>query len=234
MYNEVEIQKKETLNKYLVKVFGYMFLGLSVSALVAYGLFNVPAMQRVFYMFLSSRYSVLIICVIQIVLTMAISNFVGKAKALPTFIIFILYSITFSFTFAVIGLAFDIGAITQAFISAALLFLALSIIGYTTKRDLSSLGTIFFVGLIVLIIMSLLNAFVFKSSGFSFIVSLVGIVIFCGLTAYDVQKIKAFYLQTENNPELRNALAIYGALTLFLDFINIFMYLLRIFGSDGD
>ena len=105
----------------------------------------------------------------------------------------------------------------------------MAIVGYTTKTDLSSMGKILFMALIGLIIATLVNLFI-KSSGFTLILSYVGVLIFVGLTAWDSQKIKQMLLQAPDAGEGAQKLALLGALTLYLDFINLFIYLLRIFG----
>src|SRR5690606_21160496 len=114
------------------------------------------------------------------------------------------------------------------FITAAT-FGAMSLYGYTTKRDLTGIGSFLFMGLIGIIIASLVNMFL-NSSGLGFAISIIGVLIFVGLTAYDAQKIKEMYLETDGH-EVAGKKAIMGALSLYLDFINLFLMLLRLFGD---
>ena len=122
-------------------------------------------------------------------------------------------------------------SITRVFFITAGTFGAMSIYGYTTKRDLTKLGSFCMMGLFGIIIASLVNIFT-KSPMTYYVISYIGVLVFIGLTAYDTQKIKNMYLMSEGNSSaLLNKQAIYGALTLYLDFINLFIFLLRIFGQ---
>lgn len=146
--------------------------------------------------------------------------------------IFILYAIINGISLGFIFYVYEIGSIFKAFISAAALFGVMAIAGYTTKTDLTSLGRILFFGLIGIIIASLINFFM-KSSTMDYIISIFGVIIFTGLTAYDVQKIKALSYESDGSVLYRK-LGIIGALNLYLDFINLFLYLLRLFGNKRD
>tara|TARA_B100000282_G_scaffold130008_1_gene93154 strand:- start:43 stop:525 length:483 start_codon:yes stop_codon:yes gene_type:complete len=128
-----------------------------------------------------------------------------------------------------IFLAYTGTSITRVFFITAGTFGAMSIYGYTTKRDLTKLGSFLFMGLIGIIIASLVNIFL-KSSMMYFIISIIGVLVFVGLTAYDTQKIKNMYLASDSG-ELIGKKAVMGALTLYLDFINLFIMLLRLFGQ---
>ena len=121
-------------------------------------------------------------------------------------------------------------SIANVFFITAGTFAVMAFIGYTTKTDLSSMGKILMMGLIGLIIATLVNLFL-KSTGLALIVSYVGVLIFVGLTAYDTQKIKQMLMQAEDTGETAQKIALIGALSLYLDFINLFLYLLRIFGK---
>ena len=145
--------------------------------------------------------------------------------------LFLLYALINGLTLSVIFFAYEIGTITQAFAASALTFGAMSVFGATTKKDLSSLGGILFMGLIGLIIASIVNAF-WANSTMDAIITYIGVFIFVGLTAYDTQKIKAMTAAVESggNVALTRKIAILGALTLYLDFINLFLYILRLFG----
>ncbi|QIG79303.1 Bax inhibitor-1/YccA family protein [Stakelama tenebrarum] len=130
-----------------------------------------------------------------------------------------------------IFLVYTSASIASVFFATAAGFAGLSLYGYTTKRDLGPIGTFLIMGLFGLIVAMLLNAFIFQSQEGSMIISALGVLIFAGLTAYDTQKIKSMYFQVSHNGELQSKVEIMGALTLYLDFINMFLFLLRLFGS---
>lgn len=146
--------------------------------------------------------------------------------------IFILYALVNGISLGFIFYVYDIGSIFKAFVSASALFGIMAVAGYTTKTDLTSFGRIMFFGLIGIIVASLINFFL-KSSTMDYVISIFGVIIFTGLTAYDVQKIKALSYESDGSVVYRK-LGIMGALNLYLDFINLFLYLLRLFGGKRD
>ena len=148
--------------------------------------------------------------------------------------IFVLYSVLNGATLSVIFLAYTMQSIASVFFITAGTFAAMSLIGYFTKTDLSSLGKILMMALIGLIIATLVNVLLIKSGGFSLIISYVGVLIFVGLTAYDTQKIKMMLVQADDVTEDAQKIALMGSLSLYLDFINLFLYLLRIFGGNRE
>lgn len=125
------------------------------------------------------------------------------------------------------------GSIASTFLIAAGMFGAMAVVGYTTKTDLTSFGKIMMMGLIGILIASLVNFFL-KSDAMSYVISTIGVLVFTGLTAYDVQKLKRIGAGIEYGNQMASKLSIMGALSLYLDFINIFLYLLRLFGSRRD
>jgi hypothetical protein len=143
---------------------------------------------------------------------------------------FILYSVINGALLSYIFLAYTASSVATVFFITAGTFGAMALIGYTTKADLSSMGKILFMALIGLVIATVVNLFV-KSDGLTMILSYVGVLIFVGLTAYDTQKIKQMLIQAPDASESAQKMALLGALTLYLDFINLFIYLLRIFGK---
>jgi uncharacterized protein len=143
--------------------------------------------------------------------------------------LFIAYAIINGISFSFIFYVYSIGSIVKVFLSTTALFAVMAIAGYTTKTDLSKLGTLLKIGLIGIVIAMLINFFM-QSARVDYIISILGVIIFTGLTAYDVQKIKALGYQAEGSA-LSSKLGIMGALTLYLDFINLFLFLLRLFGG---
>ena len=146
--------------------------------------------------------------------------------------LFIAYALVNGISFSFIFWVYSMGSVVKVFLSTAALFGVMAIAGYTTKTDLSKMGTLLKIGLIGIVIATLINFFM-KSAQVDYIISILGVIIFTGLTAYDVQKIKALGYQAEGST-LSAKLGVMGALTLYLDFINLFLFLLRLFGGKRD
>lgn len=159
-------------------------------------------------------------------------NFGLNRLSFPALVgLFIAYSIINGISFSFIFMIYNIGSIVNVFLSTTALFAVMAIAGYTTKTDLTKLGSILMIGVIGIVIASLINMFM-QSAGFDYLISILGVIIFTGLTAYDVQKIKN--IGYEANGADTSKLGIMGALTLYLDFINLFLFLLRLFGGRKD
>jgi FtsH-binding integral membrane protein len=149
----------------------------------------------------------------------------GTAK-----LIFWGYAALLGVSLSTLLLVYTGSSVASAFFATAAGFASLSLYGYTTKRDLSGLGSFLLIGLVGLIVASLINMFV-QSGPMGFVISVVGVLIFAGLTAYDTQKIKSMYFAVRGDSELAAKSAIMGALNLYLDFLNMFLFLLRLFGD---
>lgn len=145
-------------------------------------------------------------------------------------ILFLVYSVVMGMSLSFIFIAFAHSQIYMTFAATAGMFGLMALAGYTTKTDLTKLGSLLFMALIGIIIASVVNIFL-KSSGFDYIISFIGVIVFTGLTAYDVQKLKRIGEGVEYGTEATAKLAIMGALNLYLDFINLFLMLLRLFGN---
>jgi uncharacterized protein len=146
---------------------------------------------------------------------------------------FVAYSLVNGISFSFIFFVYNIGSILNVFLSTTALFAVMAIAGYTTKTDLSKLGSLLMIGLIGIVIASLINFFM-HSARMDYIISILGVIIFTGLTAYDVQKIKNLDREVQGDTLAAKKLGIMGALTLYLDFINLFLFLLRLFGGRKD
>ncbi|GAB4447196.1 MAG: Bax inhibitor-1/YccA family protein [Bacteroidia bacterium] len=218
------------------QVFAWMFGGLLLTSITSlYFGFNPEAMRYLISLDeTGARLNILgwivMLAPLGFVFTMSLAF--RRLSYIQLASIFILYALVNGISLGFIFYVYDIGSIFKAFISAAALFGVMAIAGYTTKTDLTSLGRILFFGLIGIIIASLINFFM-KSDTMDYIISVLGVIIFTGLTAYDVQKIKALSYESDGSVMYRK-LGIMGALNLYLDFINLFLYLLRIFGSKRD
>lgn len=209
-------------NKIFSKVFMWMFIGLLVTFLTGYVVSINDTM--LYNVFSGGTYFILI--VVELVLVIFLSARIHKMQTTTARIIFILYSFVTGLTFGSIFVVYKITSIMLVFLITALLFGIFALIGYFTKLDLTKIGTILLMMLFGIVICSIVNIFL-QSSTFNLIVSCISVVVFLGLVAYDMQKIKRLYGQIEDSDKM----AIIGALELYLDFINIFLDLLRLFGN---
>ena len=202
-------------NKILPKVFGWMFIGLLVTFFTGYYVSLHPeTMLKLF-----GSYAFLIVIIIEFAIVIFLSARITKMKPATAIVSFLIYSATY-----------DLGSIMYVFLLAAGIFAVFAFLGAVTKLDLSKIGVYLFIGLFAIIICGLINLFL-NNSTFDMIVSCIAIAIFVGYTAYDVQqilKMQEFNMLPEDN------LAIYGALELYLDFINLFLRLLQLFGRSSD
>lgn len=234
MYENLVERSSMTINQYFSKIFALMTLGIAVSAGCGYALVTVPVLNQLLEAFIMNRFGLLIVIGIQLALVVFLRSTIGKKNTAISFLLFILYAMTLAFTFAMVFLVFELNIIVQAFAGAGILFGCLAVIGFTTKVDITRFGTILFVGLIALVIFSLSNAFVFRSEGIDLVICYVGLLLFLALTAYDVQKLKHMYYAAQEQQLDLNGVIVWGALELFLDFVNIFLYILRILGRSRD
>ena len=216
------------LREYMLKVYRFMGLGLLVSALTAY-LGTLPAFAR--FLFVDTpqgiTYSFLgwIIVFAPLALVFLFHSAVRRMDAAKAQTIFWIFSALMGFSLSTIFLSFPAASIFKTFIITSASFGGLCLYGYTTNKDLTGLGTFMTMGLWGLIIAMIVNLFL-HSSGLDFLLSILGVGIFAGLTAYDSQKIRQMYIEDDGSGR-QNAVAISGALALYLDFINLFLMLLR-------
>ena len=212
--------------RFIVKVYGWMSLGLAITALVAVVTASYPALLK---LIVANRWVFYGLLIAQLILVGALAGWVSKMSAGVASFIFVAYAALNGLTFSIIFLVFTVASIATTFIITAGTFGLMSAYGYFTKRDLTSIGNLCFMALLGLIVASIVNLF-WTNSTFYWITTYAGVLIFVGLTAYDTQKIKQMnVLGNEGTDEDRKE-AIVGALALYLDFINLFLLLLRIFG----
>ena len=209
------------------KVYVWMTLALVITGFTAYGVANSPGILQAIY---SNSILMWGLIIAEFALVIGVSAAINRLSLTTATIMFVLYSVINGALLSSIFVIYTASSIATVFFITAGTFGAMALIGYTTKTDLSSMGKILFMALIGLVIATLVNLFI-KSSGFTLILSYVGVLIFVGLTAYDSQKIKQMLLQAPDAGEGAQKIALLGALTLYLDFINLFLYLLRIFGK---
>lgn len=212
------------------KVFVWMTLALAITGLTAYGVATSPAILSLIF---SSKVTFFGLIIAEFALVFAISGAINRLSLSTATMLFILYSVINGATLSSIFFAFSVATIGKVFFITAGTFGAMALVGYTTKTDLTSMGKLLFMALLGIIIASVVNMFV-GSSGLDLILSYVGVLVFVGLTAYDTQKIKQMCQAAPDAGESAQKLALIGALSLYLDFINLFLYLLRIFGNNRD
>ncbi len=217
------------INRFYAKVYGFLGMGLALSAVTSYlALWVFPLQLATFINNFPLGFVGL--WIVELILVMVLGV---KAQKNPSLAIggFIAYSLLNGITLAVTLAYYDIGTVTQAFLTATLMFMGMSVVGVTTKRDLSGVGRAGQAALIGVIIALVLNIFILRSSVVELFISLLLVVIFAGNTAYDNQSIRNIYVQT--NGTAHSGIAVFMALKLYLDFINLFLAFLRIFGRNN-
>ncbi|MBZ4191790.1 Bax inhibitor-1/YccA family protein [Niabella beijingensis] len=215
---------------FLANVFTYMFVALGITAVVAY-LF--AGNEALLYPIISNKLLLYATIFAPLGFVLLMSFAFNRLSAPVLMALLLIYSAINGISFSFILLVYTSTSVFGCFLTAALMFGVMAVMGYTTKQDLTSMGRIMMMGLIGIIIASIVNWFL-KSDSMSYIISFIGVIVFTGLTAYDVQKLKRIGegIDQEGNVIAGDAkkLAIMGALSLYLDFINLFLMLLRLFG----
>jgi FtsH-binding integral membrane protein len=210
------------------KVYVWMTLALAITALTAYGVASTPALLTAIY---TSKFLFWGLIIAELGLVFYVSARIQRLSLSTATLLFILYSIINGATLAFIFAIYSTSIIVQTFVVTAGTFGAMAVYGYFTKKDLTSWGRLLLMALIGVIIAGVVNIFLHNST-MDLIISGIGVLVFVGLTAYDSQKIKQMLLMQEDMGETAQKVALMGALSLYLDFINLFLYLLRLFGRD--
>lgn len=213
----------QSLREYMIGVYNNMGFGLLLSGIVSYIIGTNPALIA---MFLGGPQAWLFILA-PLIMVFAMSFMIDKMSVSTARLMFYAFAGVMGISLSSIFIVYQIGSIIQVFMITAIMFLAMSLYGYTTKRDLTSLGGFLIMGLFGLIAASIVNIFM-QNSAVDFAISVIGVLIFIGLTAYDTQKIKEIFYQTSGDD--RAKAGIMGALALYLDFINLLLYLLKLIG----
>ncbi len=222
------------LRAYMLRVYNYMALGLALTGITAYLTYATPALSQLF--FAADATGMLrptglgwVATFAPLGIVLALSFGVQKLSANAAQALFWVFATVMGISLSTIFITYTGADVARVFFITAASFGALSLYGYTTQRDLSGLGSFMFIGLIGIILASIVNIFL-KSSGLEFAVSVIGVLVFAGLTAYDTQRIKEMY-SANYDGTVQTKTAVMGALSLYLDFINMFLMLLRLFGS---
>ncbi|MBP2623414.1 Bax inhibitor-1/YccA family protein [Streptococcus oricebi] len=225
--NNTTIHETSGINAFYAKIYSLVGVGVGISALVA-GLMLSVFQQTIVQILMYANWIYYTAIVVELILVFFASSMASKNSplALP---VFLAYSALNGFTLSIILALYTQSHVTAAFVTASAMFFALAFIGKVTKKDLSGIGRACLAGLIGLIIAGVVNIFL-RSSTMDFIVSIIGVVIFSGLIAWDNQKIRLVYEQTGG--QASNGWAVSMALSLYLDFINLFLSLLRLFGRN--
>ncbi len=213
------------LRAYMLKVYNYMCIGLGLTGGVAFAASTSPDLMAAIY----GTPLQWVVMLAPLGIVFFLSARINHMKASTAQTVFWVYSGLMGLAISYIFLAYTGASVTRVFFITAGAFAGLSLYGYTTKRDLSAMGTFMVMGLIGLIIASVVNIFL-QSSAMHFVISVLGVLIFAGLTAWDTQKIKGMYSASDGH-EIGEKKAVMGALTLYLDFLNMFLFLLRLFGN---
>jgi hypothetical protein len=212
------------LQSIMLQVYTWMVLAMLITAGVAYVTVSTPLIN------LAANWIILVVALVaELALVLVISRGLGKLSAGTATVLFIVYAGLNGFTLSILLLAFTTGSVFLAFAATAGMFAAMSVIGYTTKVDLSKLGTYLLMGVIGLIIAMVINIFV-GSSLLDMLISMAGVLIFTALTAYDTQRIGRMAAEMSRSGEAAVKFGIVGALRLYLDFINMFLFVLRLVG----
>lgn len=212
---------------FMQKVYLWMTFALTLTGFVAY---RTSQSEFLLELIFSSSFGFIGLIIGELALVFWISSGIQRMSSNMAIGLFLLYSVLNGMTLSVLLIAYTGASVASTFFITAGMFGAMSVYGYTTKQDLSSWGNLLFMALIGLILASVVNIFL-QSSGLYWLISYIGVLVFVGLTAYDTQKIKQLAAQVIVESEEGRKVAILGALTLYLDFINMFIFMLRILGN---
>lgn len=216
-----------SVSAFMYKVYGWMAGALALTSLTAYVVYAEP---RIFLPLVASRFVFYGIMIAQLLIVMGLSFFIRRMSFGLAAVAFASYALLLGLTMSVIFAVFEIQSIYAVFAITVGMFGFMAIYGYTTKRDLTSMGSILLMGVIGLVIAMVVNMFLHNSM-MEMIISFIGVLIFTGLTAYDTQKIKQLGYALAHEGEDEGKIALLSALTLYLDFINLFMFLLSLLGN---
>lgn len=230
--NVIQLDDAASSRKFIANVFMWMFVALGISAFCAYLFASDMSLLSKLVDINTGRRTGLgtIVMFAPLIFVMVMSFGLNKLSAPVLTILFLLFAVLMGSSLSFILLVYATSSVLGVFITASAVFGIMAVAGYTTNQDLTKFGSIMIMGLIGMVIASVVNMFI-QSPGMSKAISYIGVLVFVGLTAYDVQKLKRIGAGLEYGMADTKKMAIMGALTLYLDFINLFLSLLRIFGS---
>lgn len=233
-FNYVQSQEETAAisKTFMSSVFSWMFAALAITSIMAYYFGNSMELISLLVNVEAGGLSMLgyVVMFAPLVFVLIMSFGMNRLSYPALLFLFLLYSAVMGMSLSFIFLVYTSGSILSTFVAAAGMFGTMAVVGYTTKTDLTKFGSIMIMGLIGIVIASLINMFL-HSDTMSYVISFIGVLVFTGLTAYDVQKLKNIGAGVELGTASTGKLIIMGALSLYLDFINLFMHLLRLFGD---
>ena len=213
------------LRSYMLSVYNYMASGVLLTGIVA-----LVAFQSGFTASMVTSPLWFVVALAPLAFVLVLSFGINKLSTAAMQGLFWAFAVVMGLSMSTIFIRFGMGSIAQTFFATAAAFAGLSLYGYTTKKDLSGFGTFLIMGMVGIIVAVLLNAFIFQSPALMLAISVVGVLVFAGLTAYDTQKIKSMYFDVRGT-DMMGKTVIMGALNLYLDFVNMFTFLLNLLGS---
>lgn len=218
-------QSERSMYNFMYKVYGWMSAGLAMTAAIGFYIYKNPEILKAF----SSSWAIFGIIFLQLILVIVLSAFVLKMSYPVSVMMFLFYAATVGITLSFLLSVYTTKSVFSTFLVTSGMFMLTCVYGYVTKKDLTSLGSFGMMALFGLILTGIVNIFL-RSNVIDVVSSIIGVVVFVALTAYDSQNIKEIGRKLMFNPEARKRISIVGALTLYLDFINLFLYLLRFMG----
>jgi FtsH-binding integral membrane protein len=229
--NVVQIEDATQSRKFIAGVFSWMFVALGVSSIAAYLFANTPSLLQLLFDPATGQATILfwVAMFSPLAFVLIMSYGVNRISYLGLSLLYIAYSIATGISLSFILLVYTSSSVSGVFITSSVVFGIMAVAGYTTKTDLTKFGSLMMMLLVGIIVASIVNFFL-HSSGLSMLISYIGVAVFVGLTAYDVQKLKRIGAGLEYGDASAKKMALMGGLTLYLDFVNLFLFLLRIFG----
>jgi FtsH-binding integral membrane protein len=229
--NVIQIEDADQSRKFIANVFMWMFVALGLSALAAFSFASSPALLQLLFDSSTRQPTILFYIVIfaPLAFVLLMSFGLNRISYVGLSLLFIAYSVVTGVSLSFVLLAYTASSVLGVFLTSSLVFGVMAIAGYTTKTDLTKFGSLMIMLLTGIIIASVVNMFL-HSTGLDMLISYIGVAVFVGLTAYDVQKLKRIGAGLEYGDATAKKMALMGGLTLYLDFINLFLMLLRIFG----
>lgn len=226
---DVKVHDESMVRAFMTGVFSWMFIALAITAVTAWYVASTPAIFQLMRTETGLSIFGWVVMLAPIGFVMLMSFRFQKLSALSLSLLFLVYSVLVGLSLSFIFLVYTMGSIATTFGVTSLTFGIMAIAGYTTKTDLTKFGSILMMALVGIIVATLVNFFL-KSESMQYLISFIGVLVFTGLTAYDVQKLKKIGNEMTAGQESTRKYAIMGALSLYLDFINLFLFLLRFLG----
>ena len=223
-------RNQDTLQNYLSKTFSTVAVGVAISALVAF-----IASKIIPIMFATMPGIATILVLVMVIAELGIAFYFSlnlmKMSKQTAWVCYVLYSVVTGFSFATIIMNYTTGSVTLAFVSTAIMFACMSFIGHTSNIDYTRIYSLFLPAILAGFVVTLLNVFIFHSAWINMMIVYIGLVLFLFITAADVQKLKQYYFASQSDSELADKLMIMGAFQLYLDFANMFIKIIQIFGK---